>query len=373
MLTWVEIEAGNVRSNIDAFRTIATQARIMAVVKANAYGHGLQQVAPLAAERADWLGVNTLEEALTIRQLGIDKPIAILGHTEREHAETIVRKEFRQVVYRTDLAAALSSAAEKCQMKALIHIKIETGTNRQGVDAASLPAFITALQNMPGIQVDGVYTHFANIEDTLDPSFAELQLRRFRDAISILNEAGIRPPHVHAAATAGALLYPETEFSMIRVGIGAYGIWPSRETQIAARERGRKISLRPVLAWKTRVAQVKTIAAGSYVGYGLTFQATRQIQIAVLPVGYYDGYDRKLSNGGRVLIKSRPAPIVGRIAMNMMMVDVTDVGAAPDDEVVLLGRQGDSEIRVEELADRVGSIPYEVLCRINPTIPRITV
>ena len=370
MLTWIEIDVGKIRANIDAFRPIAPNSAIMAVIKANAYGHGLQAVAPAAAERADWLGVNTIDEASVVRRLGIQKPIAILGHTEPDHAEAIVRENFRQVIYRLDVAEALSRAAEKLNRQAEIHVKIETGTNRQGVHEDELPGFIGRLRELSGIHVEGVYTHFANIEDTLDPSFAEKQLQRFREALAILENAGMKPAHIHAAATAGALLYPETGFTMIRIGIGAYGIWPSRETQLAARERGRKISLSPALTWKTRVVQLKILKPGDYVGYGLTYQATRRMQLAVLPVGYYDGYDRKLSNTGRVLVKGQAAPVVGRIAMNMMMVDVTDVGADIDEEVVLLGRQGSAEIRVEELADRIGSIPYEVLSRINPSIPR---
>ena len=161
------------------------------------------------------------------------------------------------------------------------------------------------------------------------------------------------------------------DFTMVRIGIGTYGIWPSRETQLAARERGRKITLIPAMTWKTRVAQIKTVEAGEHVSYGLTYQASHRMQVAVLPIGYYDGYDRKLSNCGRVLIRGRAVPVIGRVAMNMTMVDVTDVAAQPDDEVVLLGRQGSAEIRAEELADKIGTIAYEVVSRINPRIPRI--
>jgi alanine racemase len=158
---------------------------------------------------------------------------------------------------------------------------------------------------------------------------------------------------------------------MIRLGIGAYGIWPSRETQLAARERGRLIKLTPVLTWKTRVVQIKKVSAGDYVGYGLTYQAGRAMRVAVLPVGYYDGYDRQLSNSARVLVREHYAPVIGRIAMNMMMIDVTDIEAENDDEVVLIGRQGSHEIRVEELAEKCGTIAYEFLARINPFLHRI--
>ena len=371
MLSWLEIDAQRLRNNIDAFRTVTTHGTsLMVVVKANAYGHGLETVAPIAAERADWLGVNCVDEALSISRLGIQKPVAILGHTSLDEVPNVVRNGYRQVVYRMDIAKALSDSAVKLGTTAKIHLKIETGTNRQGIPLTQLPSFIDEITKLPGLDIEGAYTHFANIEDTLDPSFAESQVRRFREALGMLELAGIRPAQIHASATAGSLLYAEMDFTMVRVGIGAYGIWPSRETQVAARERGRLLSLSPVLTWKTRVAQVKDVSAGEYVGYGLTYRAGRPMKLAVLPVGYYDGYDRKLSNGGRALIRGQFVHVVGRVAMNMTMLDVTDVGAELDEEVVLIGRQGNLEIKVEELAEKIGTISYEVVARINPLIPR---
>lgn len=372
MLSWIEIDRARLGANIDAFRKlIAPQTGLMVVVKANAYGHGLDTVAPLVAERADWLGVNCVDEALAITRLGIRKPIAILGHTRLDEIEHVVRNGYRQVLYRIDVAEALSESAKKMKASAKVHLKIETGTNRQGIAMSDLDGFIGAVKKLPGLEIEGVYTHFANIEDTLDPSFARLQVERFLEALATLKRSGISPTQIHASATAGALLYPDMDFTLVRVGIGAYGIWPSRETQIAARERGRQISIAPVLTWKTTVAQVKNIQAGDYVGYGLTYQARRPMQLAVLPIGYYDGYDRELSNSGRALIRGQHVPVIGRIAMNMTMLDVTDAGAQVDDEVVLLGQQGNAEIRAEELAEKIGTIPYEVLSRINPLIPRV--
>src|SRR5262245_45703092 len=260
MLTWVEIDTGALQRNVEAFRTIIpAETNVMVVVKANAYGHGLDVVAPVAARSAEWLGVNSVEEALAIRRLDIQKPVAILGHTELSRLESVVSEEFRQIVYRMDVASHLSKAAGSRKALAHIHLKIETGTNRQGISLDDLPEFAQKLRAMPNLNIEGVYTHFANIEDTLDPSFAQAQLERFQKALDILDSNGIRPAQIHAAASAGALLYPETGFTMIRLGIGAYGIWPSRETQLAARERGRRITLTPALTWKTRVVQVKTV------------------------------------------------------------------------------------------------------------------
>jgi alanine racemase len=371
MLSWIEIDASRLRANIDVLRGVTAHGTsVMAVIKANAYGHGLETVVPVVAERADWLGVNCLDEALAITRRSIQKPIAILGHTPVDDLETVVGNGYRQVLYRLDVARALSAAAQKFRSTAKAHLKIETGTNRQGVALGELTSFVEEVRKLPGFEIEGVYTHFANIEDTLDPSFAQSQLQRFQEALAILQRAGVRPNYVHASATAGSLLYPEMDLTLVRLGIGIYGVWPSRETQLAARERGRHLTLQPVLQWKTRVVQLKEVKAGDYVGYGLTYRASRPMKLVVLPIGYYDGYDRKLSNSGRALIHGQPAPVVGRVAMNMTMLDVTDIGAEVDDEVVLIGRQGNSEIRVEELAEKIGTIPYEVLARINPLIPR---
>ncbi len=374
MLSWVELDTTAFLDNIAAFRTILpANTAVMIVLKANAYGHGLHELAPIALQTADWIGVNTVAEANVVSALDRQKPIAILGYSEAEQAETIVRHHYRQVVYRRDIAEALSRAAVKAGETAYIHLKIETGTNRQGIPLTDLEPFVRAIRDLPGLQIEGLYTHFANIEDTLDPSFAQLQLGRFREAIDLLASRDVHPSQIHAAATSGALLYSETSFSLVRIGVGAYGIWPSRETQLAARERGRSIRLTPVLTWKTRIAQVKHVPAGDYVGYGLTYQASHPMRVAVLPIGYYDGYDRKLSNSARVLVRGHFAPVIGRIAMNMTMIDVSDVPADNDDEVVLIGQQANHEIRVEELAEKSGTIPYEFLARINPLLPRVPV
>src|SRR2546429_280975 len=339
MLSWIEIDAARLKANIDALRGVTVSGTsVMVIVKANAYGHGLETVAPIAAERADWLGVNVLDEALAITRIGIQKPVAILGHTPAAELQEVARNGYRQVLYRLDVAKALSASAQKLGTTAKVHLKIETGTNRQGIALAELPVFADEIRKLPALEIEGVYTHFANIEDTLDPSFAQSQLNKFKEALALLERAGIRPAQAHASATAGSLLYPEMDFTLVRLGIGIYGIWPSRETQLAARERGRVLTLQPVLQWKTRVVQVKEVKAGDYVGYGLTYRASRPMKLVVLPIGYYDGYDRKLSNSGRGLIHGQPASLGGRGAMNMTMGGGTDIGAGPDAEGVLLGR-----------------------------------
>jgi alanine racemase len=369
--SWIEVSGSRLRDNLDTFRSLtASGTDLMVVVKSNAYGHGLRIVSKVIAEQADWFGVDALAEALEVQAVAPGKPILIMGHSDIRNITRIVEHGFRQAVYRMDVLEALSAEAKRLDKTAHIHLKIETGTNRLGIPLEEVASFGRRAAGLPGIDVEGVYTHFSNIEDTLDPSFALRQLERFTESLASLESAGVRPVVVHAAATAGILLYPETHFSMVRLGIGTYGIWPSRETQIAARERGRQVTLKSVLTWKTRIAQLKKIEAGEYVGYGLSFRAPRATTIATIPVGYFEGYDRKLSNQGSALVRGKHVPIVGRVAMNMTMLDVTDAGASEDDEVVLLGRQGGREITADEIGDRIGTISYEIVARINPLLER---
>ncbi len=221
--------------------------------------------------------------------------------------------------------------------------------------------------------MEGLATHFANIEDTTDHAFAQEQLRRFREGAAALDAQGFRVPLLHTANSAATILFPETQFGMVRTGIAAYGLWPSTETQVSALRMGREdVILRPALTWKTRVAQVKTVPTGAFVGYGCTYKTTHETRLAVLPVGYYDGYDRKLSNTGHVLIRGVRAPVRGRVCMNMIMVDVTDIpGVSLEEEVVLLGAQGEEVVTAEQMAGWIGTINYEVVTRIAEHVPRI--
>lgn len=370
-ISWVEISTTRLLANIESFRkAIQPSTRLMVVVKSNAYGHGLDLVSRTAAPAVDWFGVDSLNEAVIVSQHAPSKPVLILGFSPPDQSEAIVGSGFRQVVYRDDVVEALSVAACRLGTTARLHLKIETGTNRQGVPLDEIVGFALRAAAHPGVEIEGAYTHFSNIEDTLDPSFAMLQVERFQTALAGLRKAGIRPREIHAAATAGILLYPLTHFSMVRLGIGAYGIWPSRETRLAARERGMVPELEPVMTWKTRIVQLKEVAPGDYVGYGQSFQAGRRMTLAVIPVGYYEGYDRRLSGSGRALVRGKHVNVVGRVAMNMTMLDVTDVGASVDEEVVLLGTQGAHYVSADELAQKTGTIAYEVIARINPLLER---
>lgn len=367
----LQIDTDAVRSNIRSFRSLLSNGvRLMVVVKSDAYGHGLELVASAIDDAVDWFGVNSLPEAERLAALGVTHPILILGYTPHALAPRVVANRFRQVVFRADTAVCFSQAARAAGVDAHLHLKIETGTNRLGVRLAELADFLDEVQALPNLRWEGAYTHFANIEDTLDPGYANVQLERFREALVVIRAAGVPVELAHASASSGVLLYPDRQFDLVRVGIGAYGVWPSRETRLAARTRGREVELIPALTWKTHLVQVKDVEAGESVGYGRTYTSTRRMRVGVVPIGYHDGYDRLLSNRASALVRGRRVGVVGRVAMNMLTLDVTDVGGEVDDEVVLLGTQGSERISAEELAELCSTIPYEIVTRINGSLPR---
>lgn len=374
--SWVEINKKVLQHNIEQFqKLIGDKIKLVAVVKANAYGHGLVEVAKIAvSSRVNWLGVDSIDEALKLRKAGIDAPILILGYTLLSKLKEVIKYDLRQAAYNKETIVELAKQATKQKKKIKIHLKVETGTLRQGLRKEELLELARFIKKHSQIQIEGIYTHYANIEDTTDYDYAQLQLKRFKQAVDLLEKNGIKVPIKHTACSAAIILFPETYFNMVRLGISMYGLWSSKETFVSAQEKNRQINLEPALTWKTRIAQIKNIKAGDPVGYGLTERVSRDSKIAVLPVGYWDGYDRKLSGIGNVLIKGKRCKLLGRVCMNMVVVDVTDVvDAKLEDEVIILGKQGKEEITVEEIAQKIGTINYEVVTRINPLIPRIIV
>jgi alanine racemase len=253
-----------------------------------------------------------------------------------------------------------------------MHLKLETGNERQGLREPEALVLAQRIHASPHLTLEGVASHYANIEDTTDHSYARGQLERFRGFLAELRRAGIEVPLPHLSNSAAVILWSEEHRAMARVGIAAYGMWPSNETLVAALLAGRRnVTLRPALTWKTRLAQVREVPRGACVGYGLTYQTTAPARLAVLPVGYYDGYDRGLSNVAHVLVRGQRAPVRGRVAMNMTMIDVTHVdGLSLDDEVVLLGDGGGAQVTAEQMAAWIGSINYEVVTRIAAHVPR---
>ncbi len=252
------------------------------------------------------------------------------------------------------------------------HLKLETGTNRQGINREDLPAVIDCFKSTAHLKLVGVSTHFANIEDTTDHSYADLQFKRYTELKAVIEDAGFVIKYAHLASSAASLLFPHTHFNLARVGIALYGHWPSKETYLSYRLAGKQNHmLRPVLSWKTLIGQIKDVRKGEYIGYGTTYRATANLKIAVLPIGYFDGYDRQISNNGYVLVNGMRAPVRGRICMDMFMVDVTDIpNVSLESEVVLIGRSGDETIRAEDLAGWTNTINYEVLARLGMHLKR---
>jgi len=372
-LTWVEISRSNLTHNIKTFRELVGKDRVLCTaVKANAYGHGLVECAHVMAEAgADWLGVNALFEAVILRESGIKIPVYIMGYVALDEISTAVENGFHFVVYNVETLHELALITRKLQKPALTHLKVETGIHRQGVLDDELNEILELYHNNSFIQMEGISAHFANIEDTTDHSYAELQLQNFQKIIDKIHEQGFKPKYIHTANTAATILFPKTHFTMVRTGVGNYGLWPSNETHVSALKEGKNILLKPVMTWKTHVAQVKKVPANSYIGYGCTYKTGRDSVIAVLPIGYYDGYDRALSNNAHVLIGGKRASVRGRVCMNMIMVDVTDIPDVKiEDEAVLLGRQGEEEVSAEQMAEWVGTINYEITTRINEKIVR---
>ena len=369
-LVWVELDRAAPEHNLRQLRAGAAPGVIAcAVIKSNAYGHGAAQIASLLPS-AEWFGVNSLEEGLELRRLGATRPILLLGHVPLAELEAAVEADLGLTVYNRETVERLSSSS--LPRPARIHVKVDTGTARQGVMPGQLESFLQFVKRSGNITLEGISTHYANIEDTLNHDYAELQMQRFASALEVVDRTVGRPPFIHTACTAAALLFPSTHFTMLRSGIGLYGLWPGRETMLAAREKGGAVpDFRPVLTWKTRVVQVKQIPEGSYVGYGCSYKTMRNTTLGVLPVGYADGYDRALGNRAHVLIRGRRAPVIGRICMNLCMVDLTDVpGTKLEDEVVLLGASGGERISAETMGEWAGTINYEIVTRISPFLPR---
>ncbi len=375
-LSWVEISRDALAHNIKSLKNRAGQGVVLCpCVKANAYGHGLVETSKIFLESgADWLAVNALYEAEILREAGIEAPLYIMGYTLLKDLERAWELDCRVVVYDNETLDALAGLAGKFDKPLHLHVKVETGNNRQGVQVDDLVDFARKLVEIDGLVLEGIATHFANIEDTTNHEYAFKQVDRFKEAGSLLRESGVlgdKDFMMHCANSAATILYPETHFDMVRVGISAYGMWPSSETRVSYQNLHKNgFELKPAFTWKSVVAQIKEVPADSAVGYGCSYKTTRSTKMAIVPVGYYDGYDRKLSNSSYVLIRGHRAKLLGRVCMNIIMVDVTDIpDLEVEDEVVLMG----DEISAEQFADWIGTINYEVTTRVNERIPRVVV
>ncbi|MBI5038025.1 MAG: alanine racemase [Candidatus Kerfeldbacteria bacterium] len=367
-ITWVEISRSAILHNIRTLRRLLSPGtQFMPIIKSNAYGHGFEQLTKiLTAARTAWIGVVNADEALRLRQLNRHAKILILSFFDPALLSDVIRKKIRLPVYGLSAARSINAVAKQLQVKAYVHLKIDTGTSRLGVLPADAVRLALKLRALDHLVVEGIFTHFADAENP-DQKVTKRQHALFANVITSIETAGIRIPIKHAACSAALMLNPRTHLDLVRAGIALYGL-------NSIESKHTSVRLLPALSWHTRVIQVKEIPAGSRIGYGQTYRSAHAMKLAILPVGYWDGYDRKLSNVASVIIKGKKCPVRGRICMNLMMVDVTGVSSvAASDRATLIGYTGAVRISADDLAHHAGTINYEIVTRINPLIPRIIV
>jgi alanine racemase len=367
--TWVEIDLNAIGNNTRHIKAIVgPHVKVLVSLKADAYGHGALKVARTVLHNgADMLGVATVSEAIPLREGGINAPILVFGYVPRWQMREAVRLGITVTLYSIDLAQELARAALELEKTVKVHVKVDTGMARLGLRSEQLDEIITLIREikaLPSLELEGIFTHFAEA-DAKDQTYTLRQLERFKGVLRVLTEEHLRPPIVHAANTAATLSLPAAHFDMVRPGIAIYGLDPSSEVRLPE-------DFRPALSFKTQVAQVKTIPAGEGISYGVTYITEQPTRIAVLPVGYADGFRRSPKNWGTVLIHGQEAPIVGRVCMDQCMVDVTHIPQTRmGDEVVLIGHQEGAALTAETIAERLGTINYEVVSEILARVPRV--
>lgn len=336
----------------------------MAVVKANAYGHGMEELAKFVeSPHADYLGVAIPEEGAKLREAGIKKPIQVFTLPTKEQSRLFAECNLEATICSLTEARWLNAAAQRAVRNIPVHLKVETGMNRIGVQVDQLPSFLRSIRSLRRLEIKGVYSHFATADEK-DKRFATLQLQRFYQALEILQKEHISPELIHMANSGAILDLPQSYFSMARAGMIIYGNYPSHQTS-------ESITLKPAMTLKSKVSLVKSIEAGESVGYGRRFVATRRTKIATVPLGYADGFTRLLSGKASVLIHGKKFPIAGSIAMDQLMVNAGKEDVDVGDEVVFIGSQGSQSITAWDIADTLGTVPYEVCCWVSARVPRV--
>lgn len=370
--TWIEVSADALVNNLHRLQAIAGARPVMAVIKANAYGHGAVETARiLAREGATHFAVATLSEAVELRAAGIGQPILVLGYTPAQHTALALAHTVTLTVIDGETATGMQAVAHTQGRTLRVHVKVNTGMNRLGQRPAAIPGLLAHLRTLDGLLVEGIFTHFAT-SDELDKRYAEAQFAEFSALLAGLAAAGLRPSVAHAANTAALLTMPQTHLDMVRSGIALYGLDPDMD------ECRLPAGFRPALSWKAIVTQVADLAPGEAVSYGREFIAGQPLRTAVIPVGYADGFPRRPRTWGSVLVRGIAAPILGRVCMDQAVLDVTAIEQATGpvhqgEEVVLIGRQGDAQLTAEEVSRRVGTNNYDVVSRILARVPRVYV
>ena len=378
LLHWIELSESALAKNLKSLVSLAGKRLVAVSVKSNAYGHGLSEIVTLLSRnrQIDYITVHSIDEAVEARQSGWKRQIMVLGPIPASRLKEIFIRNLEPTIFDLNTLRILGRLSNKYKKQVRTHLKLETGTNRQGLTEDELGKFAKVYKSYTYLKKPyGASTHFANIEDTTNHEYAEYQLQNFNRLVKKMEALKIKPEIRHTASSAATILFDKTRFEMVRPGISVYGHWPSKETYLSHQQSGGNNNLfEPVLSWNTRITQLKNIKADQFIGYGCTYRTTKLTKLAILPVGYYDGYSRALSNTSYVLIRGRRAPVRGRICMNLMMVDVSDIkGAKLGDEVTLIGRSKNDSVTAEQLGGWSGTINYEILARISSKIPRIIV
>ena len=372
--TGAEIDLNNLAANFNEVKErVSSVAKVMAVVKANAYGHGAVQCARrLVKEGVEWFGVAIPEEGVELRASGIGQPILVLGGFWERQASVCIQQRLTPVIYRLDMLAALDQAAKDAGVVADVHVKLDTGMGRLGIRVDQLSEFIVGAKQFQNVRVDGLMTHFAAADDMACQPLTTGQITRFHDGVAMFRDQGFQPTHLHLANSAGIYGYKESWGNMVRPGGVLYGLWRD-VLPMSISDAG----LRQVMSLHTRISLLKWVPAGETIGYGCTFEASRKTLIATLPIGYHDGYMRGLSNRANVIIRGVYAPVVGRVSMDLTLADVTNVPAvALNDRVTLIGSDRSDPahtISAEDLARIAGTLSYEVTCGVGQRVPRVYV
>ncbi|HEY5589224.1 MAG TPA: alanine racemase [Candidatus Paceibacterota bacterium] len=370
-LSYIEISKDNLIHNVKQFRGLLNKdTKIAAVIKANAYGHGDTEIAKISSPYIDYFQVDSIEEAERVRKVS-KKPILIFGYTNEDGIKRAIK--IGAILSSFDLVHLLkiNYIARVLKTKVKVHLAIDSYLGREGIMPSQVDNIIKEIKNLQNVTLDGIYSHFANIEDTMNSTHANRQIDTYHKCVKIFKENGFPKINTHISATSGILVYEKGDnlHNIVRLGIGLYGMWPSEHLKYLNK---KKINLKPVLRWVTHVAQIKILPANYPIGYGLTYITKKNTKIAVIPQGYYDGLTRSLSNKGGFLIKGKRAKILGRVAMNMTVVDISNIkDVTPEDEVVILGKQGKNEITAEQIAYESDTINYEVTTRISALLPKI--
>lgn len=376
LLSWIELSKSALDHNVKSLARLAGKRAIAVSLKANAYGHGLAPMISLLLDRREieYVTVHSLEEAVCCRELGWDRRIMVLGPIALGELEAVFDYVLEPVVCTREALDKLGRLAQKRGISVRTHLKLETGTNRQGVLEKDLVPIASIYKKHKWLgKPYGAGMHFANIEDTTNHEYAQHQLDRYNRMVARMKALGIGPTVRHTACSAALLLFDKTRFELVRPGIALYGHWPSKETYLSYRlAGGHNGILKPVLSWRTRATQVKDVPADAFIGYGCTYRTTSRTKLAILPIGYSDGYDRSLSNLSYVLIKGKRAPVRSRVCMNLTMVDVTDIsGVKLEEPVTLIGSDKKETVTAEQLAGWAGTINYEILARLSPNTVRV--